>query len=134
YGLFNSQQSDLDTLGRALARINYALGSFCQEAAPALAILRKQTLQARARLWPDQGSGLRNLVYDQVHQDVHAMLAALDELRPANNEQRQSLAHSREFFGKFTETQTSMIRSLLNRVPNLLLNVVMGWACVLFFR
>ena len=26
-----------------------------------------------------------------------------------------------------------MIRSLASRVPNLLLNVVMGWACALFF-
>lgn len=26
-----------------------------------------------------------------------------------------------------------MIRSLTTRVPNLLLNVVLGWACILFF-
>ena len=40
---------------------------------------------------------------------------------------------AREIFGKFIETQGSMIRSLVSRVPNLLLNVVMGWACALFF-
>ncbi|MGO9361530.1 MAG: hypothetical protein ACLP1D_28270 [Xanthobacteraceae bacterium] len=61
------------------------------------------------------------------------MLAALDELRPVNDEQRHALGQAREIFGKFIETQGSMIRSLASRVPNLLLNVVMGWACALFF-
>jgi hypothetical protein len=133
YGLFIGQQSDLDALGRALARMRYVLGSFGGEAAPALAVLGKQILRVRARLWPDPERGPRNFVYDHVHQDVHAMLAALDKLRPANHEQQQSLAQAREIFGRFIETQTSMIRSLSNRVPNLLLNVVMGWACALFF-
>jgi hypothetical protein len=85
-------------------------------------------------LWSDEGAGRgQNLVYDHVHQDVHAMLAALEQLRAADNERRESLAQAQELFGKFIETQMSMIRSLSNRVPNLLLNVVMGWACALFF-
>ena len=61
------------------------------------------------------------------------MLAALEQLRAADNERRASLAQAQELFGKFVETQTSMIRSLSNWAPSLLLNVVMGWACVLFF-
>ena len=134
YGLFNSQQSDLATLGRLVARMNYLLSPFGPEADAARAVLRKQMLQVRARLWPDEGAGpRRDLVYDHVHQDVHAMLAALEQLRAADNERRESLAQAQELFGEFIETQTSMIRSLSNRVPNLLLYVVMGWACALFF-
>ncbi len=134
YGLFNSQQSDLATLGRLVARMNYLLSPFGPEADAARAVLRKQMLQVRARLWPDEGAGpRRDLVYDHVHQDVHAMLAALEQSRAADNERRESLAQAQELFGKFIETHTSMIRSLSSRVPNLLLNVVMGWACALFF-
>ena len=134
YGLFNSQQSDLATLGRSAARMHYFLSPFGPEASAARAVLRKQMLQVRARLWPDEGAGpRRNLVYDHVHEDVHAMLAALEQLRAADDERRESLAQAQELFGKFIETQTSMIRSLSNRVPNLLVNVVMGWACALFF-
>ena len=134
YGLFSSQQSDLATLGRLVARMNYLLSPFGPEADAARTVLREQMLQVRARLWPDEGAGpQRSLVYDHVHQDVHAMLAALEQLRAADNERRESLAQAQELFGKFIETHTSMIRSLSNRVPNLFLNVVMGWACALFF-
>ncbi len=36
-------------------------------------------------------------------------------------------------FGTLVETQLTLIRSLVNRVPFLLLAVVLGWSCVLFF-
>ena len=133
YGLFNSQQTDLETIVRSVARMRFVLRHFGPEAEAASAILRKQILQLKARLWPSDGGGqARKITHEGVHVDVHEMLAALDELRPANDEQRHALGQAREIFGKFIETQGSMIRSLASRVPNLLLNVVMGWACALF--
>ena len=134
YGLFNSQQTDLETIVRSVARMRFVLRHFGPEAEEASAILRKQILQLKARLWPSDGGGqARKITHEGVHVDIHEMLAALDELRPANDEQRHALGQAREIFGKFIETQGSMIRSLASRVPNLFLNVVMGWACALFF-
>ena len=134
YGLFNSQQTDLETIVRSVARMRFVLRQFGPEAETAIAVLRKQISQLKARLWPsDRGGEGRKITHEGVHIDVHEMLAALDELRPANDEQRHALGQAREIFGKFIETQGSMIRSLASRVPNLLLNVVVGWACALFF-
>jgi len=61
------------------------------------------------------------------------MRGVFDSLRPTSDEQRQHLAAARELFGTVVETQLTMIRSLVNPVPNLLLTVVVGWACLLFF-
>jgi NAD(P)-dependent dehydrogenase (short-subunit alcohol dehydrogenase family) len=61
------------------------------------------------------------------------MFAALDELRPTNGEQGRHLEKASDTFRVFCATQTTMIRSLADRVPVFLLTVVLGWSCVLFF-
>ena len=61
------------------------------------------------------------------------MIAFFISLRPANDEQRQYLASARDIFGTIVETQVTIFRSLVDRVPSLLLVVVLGWSCVLFF-
>ena len=71
--------------------------------------------------------------HTDVPEDVHRMIAFFISLRPANDEQRQYLASARDILGTIVETQVTMIRSLVNRVPFLLLAVVLGWSCVLFF-
>jgi hypothetical protein len=39
----------------------------------------------------------------------------------------------RDLFGSIVDTQMTMVRSLVDRVPKVLLNVVLGWSCLLFF-
>jgi len=138
YGLFNAQQSDLEVVGRSVARLHFALRQFGPQAVTAHAVLRKQALQVKARFWPDEQCAVRQdivriVVYKNIHADVQEMLAALAILHPTDQDQRESLAQMREIFARFVETQLSMLRNLANRVPNILLNVVVGWACVLFF-
>ena len=65
--------------------------------------------------------------------DVQSMIAFLASLHSANDEQRQYLARLGDDFSTLIETQVTMIRSLVDRVPTLLLVVVLGWSCVLFF-
>ncbi len=61
------------------------------------------------------------------------MRAFFVSLHPTNDEQRRHFASAGEQFGTIIDTQMTMIRSLVNRVPFLLLAVVLGWSCVLFF-
>ena len=61
------------------------------------------------------------------------MFAALDELRPTNDEQRRHLEKAYDTFRMLCATQATMIRSLADRVPVFLVIVVLGWSCVLFF-
>src|SRR5208337_2401055 len=85
-----------------------------------------------ARLWDDL-DGRRFIYRADLPEDVHRMIAFFVSLRPTNDEQKQYLASAQEMFGTIVETQVTMIRSLVNRVPFLLLVVVLGWSCVLFF-
>src|SRR5271157_4093721 len=72
YGLFNSQQTDLETIVRSVARMRFVLRNFGLEAKAASAILRKQILQLKARLWSSDGGGqARKITHEGVHVDVH---------------------------------------------------------------
>jgi len=65
----------------------------------------------------------RHFIYHSAPpEDVLAMGAFFASLRPANNEQRHPLATARDLFGTIVETQLTMIRSPVDRVPNLLIN------------
>ena len=57
----------------------------------------------------------------------------LTSLRPTSDEQKQHLATTRELRNTVFETKLTMIRSLINPVPNSLFNIVLGWSCILFF-
>ena len=73
------------------------------------------------------------IFHADVPEDVDRMIAFFVSLRPANDEQRQYLTSARDIFGTIVETQVTIFRSLVDRVPFLLLVVVVGWSCVLFF-
>ena len=73
------------------------------------------------------------IYHADVPEDVDRMIAFFVSLRPANDEQRQYLTSARDIFGTIVETQVTILRSLVDRVPFLLLIVVLGWSCVLFF-
>ena len=55
--------------------------------------------------------------------------AASDRTRSSASTSRLAKDH----FSTIIDNQLTMIRSLVNPVPNLLLTVVVGWACLLFF-
>ena len=61
------------------------------------------------------------------------MRAVFASLVPTNDDQRQHLAAAKDQFGTIVDTQMTMVRTLVNPIPNLLLTVVVGWACILFF-
>ena len=132
HGLCTTQQSQLQTIGSSIIRLDLVLEAYGAEAELGRALLREHVKRIRARLWDDL-DGRRFIYRADVPEDVHRMIAFFVSLRPANDEQRQYLASARDIFGTIVETQVTMIRSLVDRVPLLLLVVVLGWSCVLFF-
>jgi hypothetical protein len=56
-----------------------------------------------------------------------------ETLRPSMDDQRRQFATATEHFGKIVEIQRAMVRTLGSRVSMLLLDLVAGWACALFF-
>ena len=132
HGLFTTQQSQLQTIGSSIVRLDFALEAYGPEAERGRALLREHVERIRARLW-DGLDGRRFIYRTDLPEDVQRLVAFFVLLRPKNDEQRQHLAHARDMFGALVETQLTLIRSLVNRVPFLLLAVVLGWSCVLFF-
>jgi hypothetical protein len=133
HGLFTAQQAQLQTIGRSIILLDLAFASYGPEAATGRGELREMVKRARARFWIDDAAGGRVIVYADLAAEVLPMRGLIAALRPTNDDQRHQLANARDLFGTIMDTQLTMIRSLVNPVPNLLLSVVVGWSCLLFF-
>ena len=133
HNLFTAQQTQLQTIGRSMILLDLAFAGYGPEAAQGRRELRESLKRARARFWIDDPRGRRVVVYSELSAEVLPMRSVFASLSPTSDDQRQHLATARDLFGTFVDTQLTMIRSLVNPVPNLLLIVVVGWACVLFF-
>jgi hypothetical protein len=131
HGLFADQQSQLLTVGAALIRFDYALKAYGSEAVAGRALLRKHAERIYQRFWHHARDG--RFAYADLDGDIDDMREFFITLRPSREDQRQQFAIATEHFGKIVETQRAMVRSLGSRVPTLLLDVVAGWACALFF-
>jgi hypothetical protein len=101
------------------------------EAAAGRALLRKQAKRTADRFWNHAGD--RGIAYSDLDEELDAMRRFFVILHPANHEQRHHFAIATDLFGKIIETQILMVRSLGSQLPVLLLDVVTGWACLLFF-
>jgi len=132
HGLFTTQQAQLQTIGSAIIQLDLMLRTYGARGEPGRALLRDHVERIRGRLWG--GRNARHFIHHgDLPKDVLGMRAFFYSIHAVNDEQRHDLQSARELFGTVVETQLTMIRSLVTRVPNLLLNVVVGWSCVLFF-
>ena len=129
HGQFIGQQTQLQTIAVAALQLDDELRAYGPETGSARALLRKHVARTQARFL----NGEAPEDYDDLRADHDAMFAALDELRPTNDEQRRHLEKAYDTFRMSCATQATMIRSLADRVPAVLLIVVLGWSCVLFF-
>jgi hypothetical protein len=88
HGLCTAQQSQSQTIGSAIIRLDFVLKAHGPEAEPGRALLREHVKRIRARLWSNLNE--RGFIYRaDVPEDVHRMIAFFVSLRPANDEQRQ---------------------------------------------
>ena len=133
HALFTTQQSQLQTIGRSIIQLDFALTGYGSEATEGRARLHEHVKRLRARLWEDGLAARRAFYHAALPEDVLGMRAFFVSLHPTNDEQKHAVTNVRDLFGSIVDTQMTMIRSLVDRVPNLLLNVVLGWSCLLFF-
>ncbi len=81
HGLFNAQQSQLQTIGRAIIQLDLTFNAYGPEAAPGRAELRKHLKRARARLWTNDPHGRRFVVVADLPAEVMPMRAVFASLR-----------------------------------------------------
>jgi hypothetical protein len=133
HGLFTTQQSQLQTLGGSIVHLEFLLQVYGgSRAGQGRSLLLENAKGIRARLWDDTRKR-RFTYHTDMPEDVRHMIAFFTSLHPTEEEQQRYLASAIELFSTIVETQVTMIRSLVNRVPFFLLAVVLGWSCVLFF-
>ena len=133
HGQFTAQLTQLQTIGRALILLDHAFVGYGPKAAAGRRELRGILMRTRERLWIDDPRGRRTLDYSDIATDVLPMRDVLFSLHPADDDQRRHIAAAQEQFSTIVDTQLTMLRSLVNPVPNLLLAIVVGWACLLLF-
>jgi len=133
HGQFTGQQTQLQTIGRSIVLLDLAFVGYGIEAAAGRAEIHAILKRARARFWTEDRRGRRRIAYADLPAEVLPMRAVFASLVPTNDDQRQHLAAAKDLFGTIVDTQMTMVRTLVNPIPNLLLTVVVGWACILFF-
>ena len=133
HGLFTGQQNQLQTIGRSFILLDLAFAEYGPEAIAGRRQVREMANHAQAWLWMKDPKRKRVIVYDAISAEALPMREVFYSLRPTSDDQRSRLATARDLFTTIVETQLTMVRSLVNPVPNLLLAVVIAWACLLFF-
>ena len=133
HGQFMGQQAQLQSVGRALILLDLAFAAYGPDAVAGRVEIREMLRRARKRFWIDDPKGRRAFEYDEIRAEVLPMRAVFESLRPSTDDERHHLQVARDHFSVIIDTQLTMIRSLVNPVPNLLLTVVVGWACIQFF-
>ncbi|MGO9357841.1 MAG: hypothetical protein ACLP1D_09210 [Xanthobacteraceae bacterium] len=131
--LFTAQQHQWQALGRAVLTFDLALSGYGRDAEQGRRALLEMLRRMRGRFWKDDSSEHRYVDFDELSADIAPIRALFASLRPTNDEQSRHFAKAEEAFGTIFDTQLTMLRSLVNPVPDLLFNSVVGWACILFF-
>jgi hypothetical protein len=127
YTTFNSHQADFNSLINAVANIDLLLKQFPDASDRPRLMLRRMVVRLLRRYWPSEGKKNGGEVsYGHLSEDVE-MVLEINKLSEAfRNITRDDLNSIRQF-------SSNIVRSLSNQVPALLLVIVFGWACLLFF-
>jgi hypothetical protein len=134
YSTFNSHQADFDALVTTAANIDLLLKHFPGESDQSRFVLKNMVLRLLHRYWPDKkGRSAGEISYNDLSHDVTEILEINHAAEKFEKVTRDDLNAIREFSSKFVAIQSNIVRSLSSQMPTLLLAVVFGWACLLFF-
>ncbi len=130
YGVYTNQNSELQSLGPLILRLDFTLEQYGTEAGPGRDLLRASVVRARDRFW----GGLPKDVspYAQLRSDLHDIMSFFATLDPVTEQQKQLIMTAMPNFMQVMETTLLMTRQLANPVPKLLIYVVVGWSALLF--
>jgi hypothetical protein len=130
YGAFIAQNTESQSLGPLILKLDFALEQYGPEADRGRDLLRAAVVRARDRFWGGQAIGVSP--YAQLRADLHDIMGFFATLEPATDQQKQLVTTAMPNFIQVVETTLLMTRRLANPVPRVLLFVVIGWAALLF--
>jgi hypothetical protein len=132
YGVYTSQNTESQSLGPLILKLDLALEQYGPEANRGRDLLRAAVVRARDRFWGGGGRMDGVTPYAQLRADLHDIIGFFATLEPATDQQKQIITTAMPNFMQVVETTLLMTRQLANPVPKFLLFVVVGWAALLF--
>jgi hypothetical protein len=132
YGVYTNQNTESQSLGPLILKLDFALEQYGPEASRGRDLLRAAVVRARDRFW---GGGARTngvSPYAQARADLNDITTFFASLEPATDQQKQIITTAVPNFMQVVETTLLMTRQLVNPVPRLLIYVVVGWSALLF--
>jgi hypothetical protein len=132
FAVFATQQSEAYSLGPVIIELDLALEKYGPEGEGGRAGMRAALQRSRARFFGGGELGPQPFTFEETRATLQGLGNYFDSLKPATDEQRETLSTARDLAKKFTETQMLMARQLANPFPPHVLNVVVAWASALF--
>jgi hypothetical protein len=130
YGVYTNQNTESQSLGPLILKLDFALDQYGPEASRGRDLLRAAVVRARDRFWGGRAVGVSP--YAQLRADLHEIMAFFASLDPVTDQQRQLITTAMPNFIQVVETTLLMTRQLANPAPKLLLFVAIGWSALLF--
>lgn len=131
YGVFTTQQTELQTLSAKALEFDLEMRQYGPEAKHARDILRTDLVWAHEQFWGAEEPS--KLAYDASYANMDSMSAFLGSLQPATEAQRQLLGDARRNYGFIGEYRLLMSLQLTHPISWPLIVAVTGWSCLQFF-
>lgn len=130
YGVYNTQQVELQTLVARALEFDLEMRQFGADANSARQILRTDLVWAHEQFWG--GDQARAASYDASYKAMADMSAALDGLQPKTPAQTSLLAAARANYAFIGEQRLLMSLQVTSPVPWPLVYAVTFWSCMMF--
>jgi hypothetical protein len=130
--LYANQNTESQSLGPLILKLDFVLGQYGPEARRGRDLLRAAVARARDRFWGEGRRAGGVSAYAQARADLQDITTFFAALEPATDQQKQLIAVAMPIFMQVVETTLLLNRRLTNRVPKLLIVMVIGWSSLLF--
>ncbi|RMC99603.1 DUF4239 domain-containing protein [Aquitalea palustris] len=134
YTAFNTHQADFNAMATAIANIDLILKYYPASTKNMRHSLMLVVDEVLNRYWPKHTVMHNHDVdYRFLENDINKILLINSSFHNISNVKQDDINAMRNHSNNFISIQANIIRNLSSQVPSLLLYVVFGWACLLFF-
>jgi hypothetical protein len=130
FGVFNTQQTELQTLSARALEFDLEMRQYGPEADHAREMLRTDLVWAHEQFWGDDDA--KSQAYTASYANMGSLNSFLSGLHPTTDVQRQNLGAAQSHFASIGETRLLMSLQLTNPISWPLIITVTSWSCLLF--
>ena len=130
YGVFNTQQTELQLLSARALEFDLELTQYGPDATHGRELMRTDLVWAHEQFWGDDDA--KSQAYTASYANMGSMSSFLSSLHPTTDMQRQLLGAAQQHYAFVGETRLLMSLQLTNSVSWPLIITVTAWSCLLF--